>query len=50
MRYIDWERVNPYTLRNQDYKELIKSDMLFARKFNSSVDNKIIEKIYNKYK
>lgn len=50
MRYIDWKRGNPYTLRVQDYDSLVESNMLFARKFNSSVDNKIIEKIYNKYK
>lgn len=35
MRMIDWERGNPYVWRNEDFDELVQSDKLFARKFNS---------------
>jgi hypothetical protein len=44
-RKIDWERGNPYIWRKWDYKELIESDALFARKFNSGVDKDIINLI-----
>lgn len=35
MRLIDWGRGRPYVWRNEDYKELMSSDRLFARKFSS---------------
>ena len=45
MRLVDWERGTPYTWQTSDYKELIKSDKFFARKF-SSADIKIVYAIY----
>ena len=49
-RYIDWERGMPYTFRSEDTESLIKSDLMFARKFHESVDKKVIDTIYNKIK
>ena len=46
MRYVDWERGNPYTWRISDYQQLRGSDYLFARKFDLSVDRDICEKLY----
>lgn len=34
MRLIDWERGRPYVWRQEDWKELLASDRLFARKFS----------------
>lgn len=45
MRYIDWNRGEPYIWRSQDFSELINSDFLFARKFDSNIDADIIERI-----
>lgn len=45
LRLIDWKRGNPYVFRFSDYKELIESDMLFARKFDSALDCKIISEL-----
>ena len=47
MRYIDWKRGGPYTFREEDFKELINSERIFARKFSSKVDNQIIVNIFN---
>lgn len=49
MRLIDWNRGKPYTFRLSDYDELCESDMMFARKFDSSVDKEIIKKIYDTF-
>lgn len=46
MRYIDWERGNPYVFRKDDYDNLIYSPYLFARKFDLNVDSDIVERIY----
>lgn len=46
MRYIDWQRGKPYIFRNKDFDELIKSEYLFARKFDEDIDKKIINEIY----
>ena len=46
MRYIDWRRGNPYVFRDSDYEDLIDSNFLFARKFDLTVDEKVIYKIY----
>ena len=48
LRYIDWHTgpEHPRTYRIEDYNRIINSDCLFARKFNSEVDNEIINKIY----
>ena len=45
MRFIDWSRGDPYVFKNTDFTELITSDLLFARKFDERIDNKIINKI-----
>lgn len=50
MRLIDWERgsgSSPYVFRDADYAELLASEMLFARKFDSRVDRRIIDRIYD---
>ena len=43
LRAIDWERGRPYTWRMNDVKELLASGNLFARKFSTSIDKKIID-------
>ena len=48
LREIDWARGNgssPYTFRIDDYDMLMKSDMLYARKFDWNTDKEIILKI-----
>ena len=45
MRLIDWNRGKPYTFRASDYDELCESDMMFARKFDASIDSEIIKMI-----
>lgn len=45
-RYIDWTRGNPYTFRKEDFEDLMKSNYMFARKFDYKLDSEIIEKIY----
>lgn len=49
MRYIDWERGEPYTWRAEDYKMLMDSPYLFARKFgmNDSEEREIVDRIFN---
>ena len=44
LRYIDWTRGNPYVWSLSDYKDLMKSKYLFARKFG---DKELVDKIYN---
>lgn len=53
MRYID--RINnegssPHTLTMADKDILLNSDMLWARKFDETADNNIIEYLFEKYK
>lgn len=48
MREIDWERGHPYVWQDTDYKILIDSDKIFARKFNS-VQIGIVHKIQKQY-
>lgn len=45
MRAVDWRRGNPYIWRTSDYDALMGSGYMFARKFDSNVDKKIIQKI-----
>lgn len=45
LRYIDWERGNPYVFRSEDFEDLITSDFLFARKFDLNTDRSICERI-----
>lgn len=47
MREIDWNRGNPYIWKENDFEHLIKSDKLFARKFSSTIDKRIINRIVN---
>lgn len=47
MREIDWKRGTPYVWRKEDYDYLINSPCMFARKFDSAIDNEIITKIIN---
>lgn len=47
MRYVDWNKGNPATLKMEDYPSMIDSNMLFARKFSSNTDKEIINKIYD---
>lgn len=47
VREIDWNRGNPYTWRIKDFKKLVESDAIFARKFSSKEDKSIIDKIVN---
>lgn len=50
MRLIDWDRGTPYTFRQEDFNQLIDSDMFFARKFDENIDKTIIVNIVNFYK
>jgi hypothetical protein len=44
LRYIDWTRTPaPAVLRASDFPKLIESGKLFARKFDASVDEKILD-------
>lgn len=43
LRFIDWKRGNPYVFRSSDYGELISSGMIFARKFDESIDKDILD-------
>ena len=47
MRYIDWNRGNPYVFRENDFNDLIESEFLFARKFDEDIDEVIIDNIYH---
>lgn len=46
VRYIDWNRGNPYVFRDSDFDELMQTECMFARKFDEKTDSDIIEKIY----
>ena len=48
-RYIDWSLggVNPKTLTKDNFKELSRSKMLFARKFDINVDTDIMDMLDN---
>lgn len=50
LRYIVWEngQDHPQTLRICDYENIIESGNLFARKFDETIDNEIIDKIYKR--
>ena len=45
MRDIDWSRGKPYVWKEEDLKHLLNSDKLFARKFSSDIDKKIIDEV-----
>ena len=46
VRYIDWKRGNPYVFKEEDWDLLINSRELFARKFSTNVDERIIQQLY----
>ena len=50
LRYIDWKRGNPYVFRKEDFKALIDSPFLFARKFDLRIDADIVDEIYTYYR
>ena len=45
MRFIDWNKGNPYIFRSIDFEQLMSSDRMFARKFDENRDNEIIMKL-----
>ncbi len=47
LREIDWQRGNPHTYRLEDIGTLMSSENLFARKFDSTLDRKIIDRVYD---
>lgn len=52
LRCVSWDKedcinVSPHTWRIDEYDELMESGCLFARKFDSDIDNDIINKIFN---
>lgn len=44
-REIDWLRGTPYVWKNTDYEYLMKSERMFARKFDQKIDFEVIKKI-----
>lgn len=48
MRYIDWNRGMPYVFMENDFEELIASNMLFARKITTSESGNLINKIFER--
>lgn len=53
-RLINWNLGSgdghPYVWREKDYNTLIKSERLFARRFDESIDKKIIDQVFNHIK
>ncbi len=47
VRFIDWKRGNPYVFKKGDYNDLMNSKCMFARKFDLSVDEDIVNLIFN---
>jgi hypothetical protein len=47
LRYIDWSEgnANPKTLKMEDFESLVNSEKFLARKFDSAVDQEIINKL-----
>lgn len=45
VRAIDWTRGLPYVWKDDDFDELMASECLFARKFDSNIDGEIINRI-----
>ncbi len=52
LRYFNWSKGPEYprTLRKDDLEDILRSDALFARKFDETVDAEIISTIYAKIK
>lgn len=49
MRLIDWVRGDPYVFRADDFEEIKKSNMLWARKMDQRTDKSIIEMIRDEF-
>jgi len=47
MRYIDWDRGEPYTFTDADYDELMNCGYLFARKFDIEKHPGVCRRIYS---
>ena len=47
MRMIDWKRGRPYIWRITDIDEIMRSDALFARKFQTDIDMNVINRIFD---
>lgn len=45
MRLIDWGRGRPYVFQDSDFNELMSSEMLFARKFDSNLNPELTKRI-----
>ena len=45
LRYVDWNRGNPYIWQKQDFEELTSNNIFFARKFSYESHPEIMEKI-----
>lgn len=50
MRYIDWQRGNPYIFKTEDKEQLMNSDFIFARKFDYNIDADIVQILVDKLK
>jgi hypothetical protein len=52
LRYVNWDDGPEYPriFRKDDYSTIINSNKLFARKFDSMIDNEIVEMIYENIK
>ena len=52
LRYIDWQRGNPYTFTDSDYDELISAgpEYLFARKFDYRSDPNVVDALFEALK
>ena len=49
MRFIDWDRGTPYVFKGSDCADLLSSDMMFARKFDSDIDEGIVRTLKDVY-
>lgn len=49
MRYVDWKRGNPYIFDITNYKEIMDSKMMFARKCSTGTElqKELVDKIYH---
>lgn len=48
-RFVDWQRGNPYTFRENDFNDIIKiNTSFFIRKFNYYTDSVIVDKLFDR--
>lgn len=50
LRYVDWNRGNPYIFVAEDYEEIQNSECLFVRKVDEKSSSKLIDMIDNRNK